>query len=169
MDTTQTLRGLSTPLLSSETREKTQQQPSDDCVEGEVTSQSCWDNIILWIILPILIFIQFGISFSVQKETPHSLQWSTVNWSIVLFCVASYIFRRAIDDVTRWLSLLPEIIMDVLLAMVLCGAVELAFLTMVTSTIVLSLYVVVHSIHTLWQHGQDDDESEKEDVIMVNL
>jgi hypothetical protein len=164
---------LSNPLLGSEHQEEhdveiaVPLQVEDDDDELRVLPTR-YDLFVLWLVLPTLLFLQFGIAFWFHdgvSTTTHHLYWYTVNWSIVLFVVASYLFRRTLQDhrherniaVDTLLFLLPEIIMDVLLGMVLFGLVEVAFLTMVASTVGLSLYVVVQSLYTLSENTQDDD------------
>jgi hypothetical protein len=144
--------------------------------------------------LPLLLFVQFGIAFRLDQQQAalspdaasnsitthyyaiHSLEWSTVNYSIVLFVLSSYLFRRTLQETCKCDKmssesslltstigfLLPEIIMDLLLALVLFGQVAPAFLTMVVCTMGLSLYVVVQSFQTLVCQQDEDDAEEEE-------
>ena len=164
MDSSDKQQELSTPLLEDIETAVAVEKPLD---EDEYLESTCWDHVILWFVLPSLLFVQFAISFLYSDETPHHLQWSTVNWSIGLFVVASYLFRRTLQDhcvgqvtLDALLFLLPEIIMDVLLGMVLFGYVEAAFLTMVFSTVLLSFYVVCQSLYTLFCEEEVVEETE---------
>jgi hypothetical protein len=157
----------------------------------DVHSTTCCDTIILWLVLPALLFVQFGIAFTLDSTTPvdafyhnHSsmvsLEWSTVNYSIFLFVLSSYLFRQTLQEMCCYRSssnssscctfwfLLPEIIMDLLLALILFGAVVPAFLIMVLSTMALSGYTVVCSVTTLcetsspsllYEEEEEDEES----------
>ena len=155
----------------------------DDCYDN-IHTATCCDSFILWLVLPVLLFVQFGIAFRLdQQQTAassahhyysiHHLEWSTVNYSILLFVLSSYLFRRTLQETesccdssvasATFMFLLPEIIMDILLAFVLFGQVVPAFLSMVVCTMGLSLYVVLQSFSTLvWEARSNDDESEEE-------
>jgi len=158
---------LAEPLL---VKSQPQEQPEDD--ESSRFEPSCWDHCILWIVLPILLFVQFGIAYWFDRN--QRLPWGVVNASICLFVVASYLFRRTLTDRasvpflqherSMMAFLIPEVIMDVLLLLVLLGSVEWAFFCMVGSTVLLSLYVVVQSLCTLYEsvfesEEEDDDMS----------
>lgn len=177
---------LSRPLLGVE-REVEVAHPVDEQQEEEeqgccdVHTTTYCDNFILWLVLPALLFVQFAIAFRLEEQqhpstdhhdhySIHTLEWSTVNYSIVLFVLSSYLFRRTLQETVEccnetasfWLNstvlfLLPEIIMDILLALVLFGQVVPAFLVMVVCTMGLSLYVVLQSFQTL-VYGVDKDE-----------
>lgn len=185
---------LSRPLLGVE-REVEVARPVDEQEEPEcceVHTTTCCDSFILWLVLPALLFVQFAIAFRLEDQqhpaaddhhhhySIHNLEWSTVNYSIVLFVLSSYLFRRTLQETvaccnettssrfffsSTFLFLLPEIIMDLLLALVLFGQVVPAFLAMVLFTMGLSLYVVVQSFQTLLYDEGDDDELQKEQVI----
>jgi hypothetical protein len=47
---------------------------------------SWFDHVVVWIILPALLFLQFGMAFYMSNvEAVTGLRWSVVNYSIVLF------------------------------------------------------------------------------------
>jgi hypothetical protein len=144
---------------------------------------SWFDHVVVWIILPALLFLQFGMAFYMSNvEAVTGLRWSVVNYSIVLFVVTAVLYRQAAVD-CKWTSsfiiLLPEILMDVILGMVLFDKIVMAFLFMLISMLCLAMFVVVCSIRVLvvLSLNKDDDDDfveEKEEAkgekeLAVNL
>jgi hypothetical protein len=128
---------------------------------------SWFDHVVVWIILPSLLFLQFGMAFYMSNvEAVTGLRWSVVNYSIVLFVITAVLYRQAAVD-CKWTSsfivLLPEILMDIILGMVLFDKIVAAFLFMLISMLCLAMFVVVCSIRVLivLSVGNDDDEEEE--------
>jgi hypothetical protein len=129
---------------------------------------SWFDHVVVWIILPALLFLQFGMAFYMSNvEAVTGLRWSVVNYSIVLFVVTAVLYRQAAVD-CKWTSsfiiLLPEILMDVILGMVLFDKIVMAFLFMLLSMLGLAMFVVVCSIRVLVVLSMEDKEDDEEDV-----
>jgi hypothetical protein len=127
---------------------------------------SWFDHVVVWIILPALLFLQFGMAFYMSNvEAVTGLRWSVVNYSIVLFVVTAVLYRQAAVD-CKWTSsfiiLLPEILMDVILGMVLFDKIVMAFLFMLLSMLGLAMFVVVCSIRVLVVLSMDNGDEEGE-------
>ena len=82
-----------------------------------------------------------------------------------MFVVSAYLYRKVVEDMCcscLFVVLLPEIIMDIVLAIILSNQVTTAYLVLLFSILGLSSVVVVHSIYALWTDGsrnKDDDET----------
>jgi hypothetical protein len=131
------------------------------------TSFCCNDTVIIWIILPGLLLSQFGMAFALHDERTAHLSWHICNFSIFLFCVTGWLFRHACVDARLEqpvvLLLAPEICMDIILALVLFNQVELGFIAMLASMLVLSGFVVVTTAHFLYCRDDDMEPDEEED------
>jgi hypothetical protein len=123
--------------------------------ENDEQSPSAWwfDNCVVWVVLPALLFLQFGMCFYMTSvEATAGLRWSVVNYSIVLFVITAILYRQSAKDCKLTNSaaiLLPEILMDIILGLVLFDKVVAAFLFMLGSMLCLSLFVVLSSIRIL--------------------
>lgn len=138
-----------------------------------ITSLCCNDTVIIWVILPCLLLSQFGMAFLLHDENTAHLSWPICNFSIFLFCITAWLFRHACADSKMktpvlWL-LAPEISMDIVLALVLFNQVELGFITLLASMLVLSGFVVVTTAHHLFcrrreSRNNSHDDHEQEEV-----
>lgn len=141
----------------------------DDEQDGKGDKEfSLFDRVVVWIILPALLFLQFGMAFYMSNvEAVTGLHWSVVNYSIVLFVITAVLYRQAVVD-CKWTSsfviLLPEILMDVILGMVLFDKIVMAFLFMLISMLGLAMFVVVCSIRILVASSMDKDDDDDVDV-----
>jgi hypothetical protein len=133
------------------------------------------DHWIILLVLPTLLVIQFGLAFSAIKEEQDNnnkttgvmiqnqfihIDWTTVNYTIVLFMIASYLFRRAITTSNcTWIliHLLPEIFMDIILGLVLFRYIVTAFLVMVSATCLMALYSAFSSCRLFIQYEIIDE------------
>ena len=134
------------PLLQEEEQEQEQ---------SETPKTFTWCDVILgWIILPLLLFVQFYLAFvdDQNKDLTHLLDYPTVNWSIVLYCITSWLFRHSCQDLglTNTVFLvLPEIGMDIVLALVLFHQVVYAYLTLLLCMLLLALWVAGACLYIL--------------------
>lgn len=145
-------------------------------VEEEENS-ICSEDFIMWVILPSLLFSQFGMAFLMHDARTTSLSFTVVNISIVLFVVTAWLYRHACADAniqTIALLLLPEILMDVVLGLVLFNQVELGFLVLLVSMLCLSSFVVLSTATFLYcgrsespTQAEADDEEEEEGESML--
>lgn len=77
-----------------------------------------------------------------------------------MFVVSAYLYRKVVEDMRQsclFVVLLPEIIMDVVLAIILSNQVTTAYLVLLFSILGLSSVVVVHSIYALWTDGKSGE------------
>jgi hypothetical protein len=141
---------------------------SEDGDDNDNNGFSWFDHVVVWIILPTLLFLQFGMAFYMSDvEAVTGLRWSIVNYSIVLFVLTAILFRQAAID-CKWTTsiviLLPEILMDVILGMVLFDKIVMAFLFMLFSMLGLAMFVVVCSIRVLIVLSMNDAAASKEEA-----
>mmetsp|Transcript_10212 Transcript_10212/g.19599 ORF Transcript_10212/g.19599 Transcript_10212/m.19599 type:complete len:194 (+) Transcript_10212:90-671(+) len=137
------------------------------CSEVEAEDKAiCSEDFIMWVILPTLLFSQFGMAFLMHDVRTSSLSFTVVNISIVLFVVTAWLYRHACADVkiqTIALLLLPEILMDVVLGLVLFNRVELGFMVLLVSMLCLSSFVVISTATFLYCGRKDHEEKFEEE------
>ena len=124
----------------------------------------CIEGFITWVLLPTLLFSQFGMAFLMNDERTSCMSWSVVNLSIVLFVVTVWLYRHACNDAnikTICILLMPEILMDVVLGLVLFNRVALGFMALLVGMLCLSAFVVVSTAAFLYFGNR---EQEKEEV-----
>lgn len=127
-----------------------------------------FNNFVILVVLPALLFLQFGISFTAQDTT--GLEWSVVNSAIVMFVITAALYRQVVQDFKISCSvtvlLLPEILMNAVLGLVLCGQVVPAFaLLLISSMLCLFVFVVASSIRVLAVEKQCDEESVHDELV----
>lgn len=145
----------------------------ESCHKAAEDDRQWFNNFVVLIILPALLFLQFGMAFSdgpVQGTT--GLQWSVVNSNIVMFIITAALYRQAVQEFQMTCSvallLLPEIIMDAILGLVLFGQILPAFLLLISSMLCLAVFVVANSIRVL-VGGKKCDEEPVHDELEVGL
>lgn len=115
--------------------------------DEEEESSSTWtEEFIMWVVLPTLLFSQFGMAFLMKDERTANMSCTVVNLSIVLFVITSWLYRHACHDAkvkNILVLLMPEILMDVVLGLVLFNKVALGFMVLLVSMLFLSTFVVV--------------------------
>ena len=143
----------------------------ESCHTAAEDANHCLNNFVVLIILPSLLFLQFGMAFSdspVQGTT--GLQWSVVNSNIVMFVITAALYRQAVQDFQMTCSvallLLPEIVMVAILGLVLCGQVVPAFLVLTSSMLCLALFVVANGIRVLVVEKEWDEEPVHDELEM---
>lgn len=153
---------------------------SSICAQVEAEDEDtamCSEDFIMWVILPTLLFSQFGMAFLMHDVHTSSLSFTVVNISIALFIVTSWLYRHACVDAniqTVALLLLPEILMDVVLGLVLFNRVELGFMILLFSMLCLSSFVVISTALFLYfakndQQGKIEDEEEESVKLTVSF
>jgi hypothetical protein len=155
----------STPLLSKRPQHKIDEEQGckprssrtmaiayDDKVAED---QSQWTDTlgVVSIALPALLFMQFGMVFSISPALAGTgLLWSTMNANIVMFVILAALYRQTVQDlqitylVTR---LLPDIICGTILGLVFCDQVVPALLLLLSSMLCMAVFVAVNSIYYL--------------------
>jgi hypothetical protein len=170
---------LNEPLLLRD--DDTSEQENDECCEDcdsycydlqDIVKKSWCDVIMVWMILPVLLVVQFTTSFMVP--TPGAMICSMVMdchmvmYALGLFLITLFMFEQATRDSavavmltrsncdeTPWdtvftaLTLFPEIIMDVALIMLFFDKVLASFLFLQVCVLVMSSFVVVSSLYIL--------------------
>jgi hypothetical protein len=144
----------------------------EECCQKAAEDESQWANnlAVTSVILPALLFLQFGMAFSMSSVTATTrLQLSVVNYNIVMFVVNAALYRQAVQDfqiICLVARLLPEVIIGILLGLVLCGHVVPALLLMMSSTLCMAVFVAVSSIYYLvvCNSKTSPEEDDKESV-----
>ena len=150
------LLGMSQPCAQDDDDEMSISLLEDESVDEEATFSLC-DAVLGWVVLPLLLFVQFYMAFASQAQNDTlTLNQARVYYSIVLFVVASCLFRRTCSDQkikSTLVLVLPEIAMDAVLLLILVNQVDAAYLTLLGSLLALSLHVCVSCVLML-VHGE---------------
>ena len=99
------------------------------------------DEVMIFFVLPCLMFSQFGMAFLLHDESTTHLSWSIVNFSIFLYWITAWLYQHACLDSkieTVLVVLLPEILMDVILVIVWLDQVHVGLFVLLVSVIALS-------------------------------
>jgi hypothetical protein len=138
----------------------------ESCQKATEDDSQRFNNFSVFVIIPALLFLQFGMAFS---DNP--VQGTTglvVNSNIVMFVITAALYRQAVQEFQMTCSvallLLPEIIMNGILGLVLCGQVVPAFLLLISSVHCLAIFVVANSIRVLVAEKECDEESIHEEL-----
>jgi hypothetical protein len=131
-------------VLVDDVEEQQEEEQKDD-------SQSCYNLLIIWVVLPLLLFVQFGIRFAAHDETTSNLSWSIVNISILLFCLTVGLYRATCIDTKMnnksfIVMLLPEIILNAVLILVMLNKTPEAFCTLLLGMELLSSLAIVATV-----------------------
>jgi hypothetical protein len=163
---------LASPPLVDEEEEK----------QEEVTSSYCYNFLIIWVLFPLLLFVQFGVALNVPQDYERSslpgnlLSWSTVTANITLFCMISWLYRNACIDTkiktTSYIVMfLPELILNTVLIVVTLNKTPLAFYTLLLGTELLNVLAIIGTVRYLYCSQVEDKDQEKEvskdDYIMM--
>jgi hypothetical protein len=180
---------LSTPLLGNRPQhESDEEQGCISCLSltlasayGGEEEESCEKEAVdydrQWIktfvnlvVPPTLLFLQFEMAFfmsPVQGTT--GLQRSSVTYAIVLFVITAALYRRGVQDcqiTCLVVVLLPEIFMDTVLGLVLCGQVVPAFMLLLSGMQFLAVLTLtlerICECRMLWMDLPRCCEQEKE-------
>jgi hypothetical protein len=176
--------GLEEPLLDGEQEELVElvDDEEDEAAKDEASSNSdtriefgktCWDYLAIFLVVPGLLWLQFAVAFHTGKAA--GLTTCSVALTILLFTAASYMYKCCLSDhdfsrqtllQRQTLLLLPEILMDLILALVLLGPTSMAFEALLYCTMTLAFFVIISTVITLRKEccssvlQQDDDKEE---------
>ena len=131
---------------------------ADEEQEPEAALKRCCD-VVMSAMLPLLLAFQFGTCFYFESDAVSGLQWNVCNVAIVLFWVSSCLYRRTLEDLnisTSIVMLAPEIVTNISLGLVCFSAATTAFLTLVVGMLLMSLAVVVGTLHLLSQTEKEE-------------
>lgn len=124
-------------------------------------------EILMQTLLPVSLFLQFGMAFTMHTEGTASLSWTIVNVSVVLFIITAWLYRHTCADAnmkTIVLLLLPEILMDMVLALIYFGLEEMAYVALLLGTLLFSGIVIISTfILYMREERPDTEERESED------
>lgn len=152
--------------VSSLCFDEDEEEEEDEVLEEDGDDESsCTESFIMWVILPTLLFSQFGMAFLMHDERTATMSWTIVNLSIALFVITSWLYRHACKDAnitTVAIVLLPEIVMDVVLGLVLFNQVALGFMVLLVNMLFLSTFVVIASASFLYCGRKANAVSDKE-------
>jgi hypothetical protein len=178
MESSSTMKTLQAPLLGVKPDELDQEHHhraavvlanDDDVVdydeEEEEHDSYCYDVFIIWVALPVLLFIQFGVAFLAQDETTRNLSWPVVNVSIVLFALTVWLYRESCIDskiTSCLLVLLPEIILNTVLILVLFNKTPVAFYLLLLGMELLSVLAIIATVRFLYCSRLQLEEEKKE-------
>ena len=112
-----------------------------------------------------LLFLQFGVVFFFHSDTTHGLKWTTVNLSIGLFILATYLYRNALTDIgtaSEWPMLFPDIIIVTVIGLVFFYQIIPAFLLLVAGKCAMAFTVVAIHGYQLWHLDDKQETSPKE-------
>jgi hypothetical protein len=128
-------------------------------VESEFSWSSCGESCLL-MILPCLLFIQFGVAY--LTETPPHMHWMIVNAGILCFIVTAIVFRRAFDEPESLIGLVPEVLIDVILGLILFEKTEMAAFVMFGSIIGMGIVAITKLAIT----PVEDDVADNEEPLL---
>jgi hypothetical protein len=129
-------------------------------------------------ILLILMVVQFGRAFYANDESTKNLSLLEVNFSIVLFILASYIYRQCLaelikktdnenndcsfsDICAQMISFLPEITIDIILGLIRFHFTAAAYVLLRGSALFMALIIAVYSSSSSNSSRNDDDEDDE--------
>jgi hypothetical protein len=132
----------------------------DDDGETSPSAVESWcDSLLAWLILPCLLWIDFCLVLRSpackdnESSPAFSFALANVHLSFFMFILSSFLYRKTVDEwsgccgvaVSVFMLLLPEIAMNVMLALIFFDKVVAAYLTLLSVILVLSLVVVAAS------------------------
>jgi hypothetical protein len=129
----------------------------------------------LWscVMLPLLLLIQFGLSYYQSPSSSQPCKLPPVTWvleAIVLFCLASALYKFTLSNYTSrtpsmmimdYASLIPELWMNAVLVAVLLTNITIALQLLFIGTFTLSLVV---AIFTIVDDEDEHDEDEHDEI-----
>jgi hypothetical protein len=148
----------------------TQQQSQSQQQQQPVHSHDTWMSIVLF----LLMFLQFGILFHDDKDhVIQGISYKTINLSIGLFILATYLYRHALYDCqvqNDVIMLVPEILIIFAMILGFFHYILLAFLTLAIGKLYMACTVIIINSYHLWflTDDDDDDTTINDDVVGVD-
>jgi hypothetical protein len=133
-------------------------EESEDCESSSNDGQSkfprWFENVVITALLPVLLFMQFGMAFSRSPiDASTGLRWSLCNYCVVLFAITAFRYRQHIyvfkPPCSNFLILLPEIFMNIILILLLFDKIVSAFWLLLGSMHLMTVFVLENSIRFL--------------------
>lgn len=176
METHATLDQLHQPLLGilSDEVDDVHLIPDDATIEHDEEQEEptpwmcCIDMSLTWIVLPLMLGLQFHLAFFNHLTGTHNLSYTVVGVSIALYVVTASVYRSTcLERNWRCLSLAPEVGMDVILLLIFVDRTPAAFVVLLATKLVLATVVLWHCLYNLWSQEEDDDDDERMEVCVV--
>lgn len=176
MDSSSRTAELQTPLLDIEERFEENETSSTSVEIDNDDEKTCFNELVMMVILPMLLLSQFGMVFLMHSEQTAYLSWRIVNCSILLFALTAALYRNTCKDAkvqTLVLLLLPEIIMDIVLGLIFFDRIGVSYAVLLFGILFLSMFVVVTTISLMCKRRGtqevDDEESESNDLVTCQV
>lgn len=157
---------LALPLIAVPPQETEAEQRKQNC------SLLCGH--FLTLLLPLVLFLQFGAEFQVQNDATAEIGWSVMNLSISLFAVTTFLHKESLSDleVPVFAKMMPEIIVLAVSSLIFYDEVLMAFLVMVAGAFLVALSVVAVSAYqlmsvTITKENVDPQTKSKEVSILI--
>jgi hypothetical protein len=129
---------------------------TDEPEDSENRNEHCCESVAYWYVLPVLLLVQFGLAFAndpnLQSTHGGVVQWRIANYSIALFTVTHYLYRNTLQECHVYdtiLGIVPDVTVNVTLAMVLWGRVDVALGVLLGVLLFMSLLVAGVSMYHL--------------------
>jgi hypothetical protein len=142
----------------------------DTALENNPSYMTWFDCFVIWAILPVLLWVDFSMALVIHDKdnddassVAPAINVRLVQVSILLFIVASYMYRKTIQD---WrvshavLVLMPEILMDLVLLLILFGHLMTAFRSLLCSIFGLSMFVLIYNVRVLCKKEEKAEEGD---------
>jgi hypothetical protein len=146
-----------TAQQQSQSQQQQKQQP--------VHSNDTWMSIVFF----LLMFLQFGILFHDDKDhVIQGISYKTINLSIGLFILATYLYRHALYDCqvqNDVIMLVPEVLIIFAMILGFFHYILLAFLAMAIGKLYMACTVIIINSYHLWFLTDDDDDTTINDVV----
>ena len=118
----------------------------------------------IWIsvLLFALMYIHFGlIYYSDPNHVINGVSWTTINISISLFIIATFLYRHALHDCqiqSDFMMLLPEILILLSMAFVFFQYIITAFLLLAVGKLYMAFFVIIINSYKLWSISSINDD-----------
>jgi hypothetical protein len=158
----------SLPVVATEEEEPSSKEQLQ--VQQTPPNHDMWITVLLF----TLMYIHFGlIYYSDPNHIINGVSWTTINISISLFIIATFLYRQALHDChikNDLMILLPEILILMSMALVFFQNVIAAFLLLAVGKLYMAFMVILINAYHLWSLSSttDDDVDENEEEIKDN-
>lgn len=143
----------SVPTANESPSEKQpQEQPSQH-------KHDIWISVLLF----TLMYLHFGlIYYSDPNHIIDGVSWTTINISISLFIIATFLYRNALHDCqiqNDFMMLLPEILILMSMAFVFFQHIITAFLLLAGGKLYMAFTVIIINSYKLWSISSTNEDS----------
>lgn len=158
----------SPPAVPTEEEPSSLERPQE---EPSQYNHDMWISVLLF----TLMYVHFGlIYYSDPNHIINGVSWTTINISISLFIVATFLYRHALHDCQIQhdaMMLLPEIVILISMALVFFQNIIAAFLLLAVCKLYMAFTVIIINSYKLWSlssatidvDGEKEEERESKD------